>query len=286
MDNFEDPFYNDYMFWNKMGKRFIFIASLCAVLVCPAYSIDYENYQAQKRLSVQEEFGDYMTSVRSKIMKTWTPPDVLEEGHATIVFKLSNDGNVISFYIKESSGNKLYDESAINSIEQAAPFNQFPENTTRSYISIQYSFDSSIVKADSIKELVKQSEKYINTDNSLALKYIDKAIAEIEGDPAAYFLYARRHKINNLLGNFDDATKDLAECQRLKKIYDKKRINKCKEALMQEETPFAYFTLANAYDLAGDYTNAIASIDKAISMTELNQAYKRYRAEIEMRNSH
>ena len=85
------------------------------------------------------------------------------------------------------------------------------------------------------------------------------------------------------MGNEEAAKADIAECKRLKTIYDNNRIQKCKDALRQEETPFAYFTLANAYDLAGDYNNAIYNIDKAISMTELNHAYKRYKAEIQMR---
>ena len=117
-----------------------------------------------------------------------------------------------------------------------------------------------------------------------ALDIIDKAIKSIEGDPAAYFLYARRYKINKLMGNTAEAQKDMAECKRLKIAYDRRRIAKCKEALLQDETPFAYFTLANAYELAGDYQNALYNIDKAIGMTDLNQAYKRYRAELIMKN--
>ena len=81
-----------------------------------------------------------------------------------------------------------------------------------------------------------------------------------------------------------DIKKGFEGDKKRKIIYDAQRINKCKEALKEEETPFAYFTLANAYELAGDYQNALFNIDKAISMTELNHAYKRYRAEIIMKS--
>ena len=267
-----------------MGNRYI-VALLLGVALCvPQYAVAQEYGNSSVRVPVQYEFGDYMVNVRNKISKTWNPPDVLEEGHASVIFKLDKNGNVISSYIKESSGNKVYDESALNSIQSASPYAAFPENSSREIITIQYSFDSSIVKTDHIKELVQMSEKFINKDNKTALSYIDRAIHEIEGDPAAYFLYARRYKLDKLMGNLQAAEVDLAECKRLKVLYDKKRINKCKEALAKEETPFAYFTLANAYDLAGDYNNAIYNIDKAIGMTELNHAYKRYRAEIIMRN--
>ena len=243
------------------------------------------NSSSLKKMTVKEEFGDYMSQVGDKISKSWNPPEVIEEGHASVVFKLDRNGNLISSYIKESSGNKIYDESALASIQSASPYAHFPESSQRETITIQYAFDSSIVKTDYVKELVQQSERYINIDNSTALQYIDKALKEIEGDPAAYFLYARRYKINKLMGNTEAAKSDMQECKRLKTAYDKRRIAKCQEALAKEETPFGYFTLANAYDLAGDFQNAIYNIDKAISLTELNHAYKRYRAEIIMRNS-
>jgi tetratricopeptide (TPR) repeat protein len=86
------------------------------------------------------------------------------------------------------------------------------------------------------------------------------------------------------MGDAEAAKADIAESKRLKAVYDSQRINKCKEALALEETPFGYFTLANAYELAGDYQKALFNIDKAISMTELNHAYKRYRAEIIMKS--
>ncbi len=255
------------------------------MLNIPVYSADFDYVQTQRKISVQEEFGDYMAKVRDKISKTWTPPDVVEEGHASVIFKVDRNGNVISAYIKESSGNSLYDESALNSVQKASPYSEFPQNASREYITVMYSFDSSVVSANQVKDLVAQSERYVNVDNQMALTILDKAIKSIEGDPASYFLYARRHKLNKKMGNSEEAKADLEKCKELKFVYDKRRIQKCKEALMQDETPFGYFTLANAYELAGDYDNAIRNIDKAISMTELNHAYKRYRAEMIMRNS-
>ena len=258
--------------------------TLSVMLVLPAYCEEFNYAQTQRRISVNEEFGDYMTSVRSKISQTWTPPSVLEEGHAGVIFKLDRNGNVISAYIKESSGNSLYDESALNAIQKASPYQNFPENATREYITVMYSFDSSIVNTNEVKDMVAQAENLTGRNNQKARNLLDTAIKTIEGDPAAYFLYARRHKLDKLMGDTEAAQRDLAECKRLKAMYDKQRINKCKEALALEETPFGYFTLANAYELAGDYQNALFNIDKAISMTELNHAYKRYRAEIIMRS--
>ena len=271
------------MFWRFRLNRLL-IPLICCVVCNPVFSEELDYSQVQRKISVQEEFGDYMTVVREKISKNWTPPDVLENGHATVIFKLDKNGNVMYAYIKESSGDKFYDESALNSIQKAAPYKHFPQESSKEDITIVYSFDSSVVSANQVKDLVAQADRYVNKDNTMARSLIDQAIRSIEGDPASYFLYARRHKLDKLLGDTEAAKTDLEKSKMYKAAYDSRRIAKCKEALAQDETPFAYFTLANAYELAGDYQNAIHNIDKAISMTELNHAYKRYRAELIMKH--
>lgn len=270
--------------FGRLGLKYIAAISLCVFIISPVYSEGFDYAQTQRRISVQEEFGNYMNAVREKISKNWTPPDVLEEGHATVIFKLGSNGDVISAFVKESSGDKFYDESALNSIYKAAPYDSFHDGASRDSITIVYSFDSSIVSANHLKELVAESEKYVNRDNVEARNILDQAIKSIEGDPVSYFLYARRCKLDKLLGDTEAAKADLEKSKMYKIAYDKRRIAKCKEALAEDETPFAYFTLANAYELAGDYQNAIYNIDKAISMTQLNQAYKRYRAELIMKS--
>lgn len=259
------------------NKIFTAIASL--MLICTGvYAEEYNNLASSS--PTQLIFADYMSNVRDKIQKNWNNPELLEEGHAIVLFKISRDGELYAYDIKESSGNKIFDEFAVNALEKSAPFGEFPENSTKAYITVQYEFNSSPVKTDRMKKIVSDSEKFINIDNEMARKLIDEAIREADGDSVAYFLYARRYKLDRLLCDSDAAEKDLAECRRLKDIYDKKRIQTCTRALEEEETPFAHFALANAYDLAGDYEKATEEIDKAISMTELNNAYKRYRTEI------
>jgi TonB family protein len=262
------------------------VAGLFAVCLAalPVSADEQENTQNIQKVNTQVDLSGYVASLQKKIQKSWVPPEVIEQGHAVVIFKLDRDGNVIHSYIKESSGNNLYDISAMESIQKSSPFASFPEGYNKETLTMQYVFNSSVVSKDCIRELIEKADRYVNSNNQLALKYIDEAINTIQGDPSAYFLYARRHKINKLLGNNEESANDLAESKRLKALYDTQRINKCKEALLAEETPFAYFTLANAYELAGDIDNALYNIDKAISMTDLNHSYKRYRAEIIMRS--
>ena len=257
-------------------KKILTVLSFAALLI----SSNNSYVCSQEYNSVQNDFSDYMTSLKEKIHKMWIPPEVLEEGHAVVIFKLDRSGEIVSTRVEESSGNEVFDASALDVLAKASPFGEFPNSSNRDYITIKYSFDSSIVKTDKMKEYVENAEKLYNINNQMALHYIDLAIKEIEGDSACYFLYARRYKINKALGNIQSAESDLQECKRLKPIYDKKRINACKLNVETEGTPFSYFALANAYDAAGDYSNAINALNQAIKMTPLNNTYKRYRAEI------
>ena len=226
------------------------------------------------------EFSGYMNELKEKIQKNWNPPDNIEEGKVTVVFEIDKDGNLVFSEIKSSSGNLLYDESITNALKKSSPFSKLPENSSRNSLTIQYSFESSLVKTDSIKEIVKKAEQFYNIDNKMALVYINQAINEVKGDCASYFLYAKRSKINKAMGNIQAAESDMTECKRLKNLYDKKRIDRCQKAVATVNDAFSYFYLANAYDIAGDYNNAINAIDKAIAMTPLNHAYKRYKLEM------
>ena len=252
--------------------RTIAIIILSAVL-CPVFAgCDY----SPSRII----FSEYMTDVHNKIQKNWNPPDFLIDGHALATFKIDRFGNVIETDIIESSHDDVYDESVIEAIKNSSPFNKFPEETTRNSITIRYSFDTSLVKTDAMRDFVEQSDRYFGVNNELALKNINLAIEEVHGDLGTYFLYGKRGKIKQALGDNVGAKADFAECERLKKFYDKKRINMCKLIVETEPSPFAYFYLARAYEIAEDYTNAIGAIDKAISMTKLNNNYKRYRDEL------
>ena len=235
---------------------------------------------AENNAPAQVVFADYMQGIKDKIQSNWNQPELMDEGHAVIQFKVTREGELYAYDLKESSGNPVFDEFAVNALQKSAPFGDFPEDSKQNYITVQYSFDSKPVTTARMKKIVMDSEKFINVDNDMARRLIDEAIREADGDSVAYFLYARRYKIDRLLCDVDAAQKDLAECKRLKDIYDKNRIQTCTRALEEEETPFAHFALANAYDLAGDYEKAKEEIDKAIGMTELNNAYKRYRMEI------
>ena len=272
------------MFWGMSTKSLLLAGVFALFCITPGYAehFDYHGYQGQA--VNQYDMSEYMADLNKKIEENWQAPQILEEGKVSVIFKIDKDGRIIHTEVEKSSGNAVFDESAINTVKKTAPFPPLPIDSKREFLTLRYNFESSIIKTDQMKKYVENSERYFNVDNRTALKYIDLAIKEIEGNGECFFLYARRYKINKALGDMEAAKSDLEKCQKFKKLYDENRIRICKKMVKDENSAFAYFSLASAYDSAGDYPNAIMAIEKAISMTDLNHSYKRYRAEIIMRS--
>ena len=232
----------------------------------------------------QEDFSDYMTALQGRIQKNWNPPEFDEDGDATVMFTVTRYGNLVNTEIVESSKNPVFDEAALEALRKSAPFNKFPADTAKDALTIRYTFHTSIVNTDTMKEYVANADRFFNVNNKTALDYINLAIEEVEGDIRSYFLYGKRSKIKRALGDIEGAEADLAECKRLKAKFDQKRINNGKLMAEMENSPFAYFYLAHSYEIAGDYVHALEAIDKSIALTEFNNQYKRYRCELEQKS--
>lgn len=263
-----------------MGLRRFIIMS-CILFAFTANVFAYDNYyRPTSNQQVQNDFSEYMANVKDKLQKNWVTPDILEEGHVRVLFKVDREGNVINGEILESSGNSVYDESTVNAIHKSEPFGKFPENSNRQTITINYTFDTSLVKTDKMKEYYELAKRYQYSDKQLALKYINLAIDEVHGDNESYFLYKRRGKIKESIGDHIGAKADFEQYENMKTKVDIKRVHALKYQAEQEDTAFAYYYLAYAYEQIKDYDNAIWAINKAIERTDLNNQYKRYRAEL------
>ena len=164
--------------FGEICTKIILIFAVCSFVqasVC-AEEFDYGRYRTP--CEIRYDFSDYMSNVNEKIQKHWNMPEVIEQGQVTVLFKIDKNGEIVSANVEKSSGNLLFDESAIEAIKASAPFEVIPEEAKREYISVKYSFEASIVKTDEVKELVRKSEEFERTDSKMALYYIDKAIKE------------------------------------------------------------------------------------------------------------
>lgn len=131
-----------------------------------------------------------------------------------------------------------------------------------------------------MQRYLANADRFYKVNNRTALDYINKAIDEVDGDINAYFLYGKRSKIKEALGDTVGAAADLDQSMKLKARYDQKRIMASKLIAEMEQPPYSYFNLAHSYEVAGDYEHAIEAIEKAIALTELNNQYKRYKDEL------
>ena len=266
------------------------IVSFCLglILLCPVFADENQadsqptNDDRYKGVPINtNDFSGYMETLKGQIQKSWYPPECLEhDGHALVKFSITRNGDVYAVQILESSGDSVYDESALEAIKKASPFAHFPAATTKGALTINYSFDTAVVNTGNMQNYLQSAEKFYNVNNTMALDYINRAIDEVDGDINAYFLYGKRSKIKQALGDKVGAAADLDESKRLKAKYDQKRIVASKLVAEMEQSPYAYFSLAHSYEIAGDYKNAIEAIDKAIQLTELNNNYKRYKSEL------
>ena len=269
-------------------KKFFLSLFLCVFFVQAAVAYEQKSFYSFSESSVKrnEVFSDYMENLKNKLRKNWVAPDFLEEGHVRVQFKIDKKGNVISGDILESSGNLIFDESAVYAIHRSEPFGDFPQNASKEFLIINYSFDTSLIKTDRVNELYENAKRYMYSDRKLALRYIDEAIEEVGGDENSYYLYKCRAKIKEGLGDHIAAKSDLEQYMKLKNRIDVKRIHALKYRAEQEDTAFLYYYLAYSYEQIGDYEKAISSINKAIERTDLNQQYKRYRQELINKNKY
>lgn len=266
-------------------KRNLIVIFAMILFLSPHTPCNAEYYnRPTTNQTVQNDFSQYMESVKKSLQKSWIPPDFLEEGHVRVLFKIDRNGNVLSSNIIESSGDEIYDESALEAIKKAQPFGTFPPQTLRETITINYAFDTSLVKTDKMRQYYELSKQNFVTDRQAALRYINLAIAEVQGDDEGYFLYKRRSRIKEALGDHLGAREDFITYEHMKSRVDIKRVHALKHQAEIEDTAYAYFYLAYAYEQIHDYDNAIVAINKAIDRTDLNSQYKRYRSELVRKN--
>lgn len=77
------------------------------------------------------EMKTYIVNIQNKIRQNWDPPVTNNGGIAKVLLKIDREGNLISCDIKESSGNKNNDDSAIKAVKSTAPFDKFPQTVDK-----------------------------------------------------------------------------------------------------------------------------------------------------------
>ena len=90
------------------------------------------------------KYADYMARIKHQIEKVWLYPEQAASrgisGEITLRFRLSEEGNLLSVRMLDSSGTKILDVAAIKAVKGAAPYYPFPSTITKKRLSITASF--------------------------------------------------------------------------------------------------------------------------------------------------
>lgn len=92
------------------------------------------------------DFKPYMREMQRKIRMNWRPSSTNETQKILLLFKIAKDGNLLSVKVLKSSGVASADETAINAVKLAAPFEPLPADFKGEDINIQFTFDYNAFK--------------------------------------------------------------------------------------------------------------------------------------------
>ncbi|MBQ7126998.1 TonB C-terminal domain-containing protein [bacterium] len=260
-----------------MNSR-LFITLILLLLNTVNVQAYYDSYpQNSYARPTQVVFREYMNDTKEKLNKNWHPPDFLDSCSIKVVFKINKNGKVISKKIAETSGNDIYDESALEAIRLSEPFLSFPQDAEREYITVNYTFETSLFDEDRIGEYLNLAKQNYHTYPQKALEHINIAISRTEGQENSYILYNLRGKIKAKTGNINGANEDFEKAKSLKHIVDIKRVHSLKRIADTKPSAYNYYYLAYAYELTDDKINALNAINKALSITPNNPIYIEYK---------
>jgi len=90
-------------------------------------------------------FTYYLRLIQSKIGERWSPPRAAASGgeRVIVLFEIQRDGQVREPTVEKSSGNALYDQSALRAITEASPFPPLPPEFKASSLRVHFGFEFS-----------------------------------------------------------------------------------------------------------------------------------------------
>lgn len=88
-------------------------------------------------------FTYYLRLIQSKIGERWSPPRAAAAGgeRVIVLFEIQRDGQVREPTVERSSGNALYDQSALRAITEASPFPPLPPEFKASSLRVHFGFE-------------------------------------------------------------------------------------------------------------------------------------------------
>ena len=95
---------------------------------------------------ISADFSDfpypwYISLVRNSLSNKWmTKMPSSGEMTAVIFFNIKRNGTIKGLKVEKSSGNRLFDNAALNSVESSAPFEVLPDDFLEKNLSVHVEF--------------------------------------------------------------------------------------------------------------------------------------------------
>jgi TonB family protein len=88
-------------------------------------------------------FTYYLRLIQSKIGERWAPPRAAAAGgeRVVVLFEIQRDGQVREPQVERSSGNSIYDQSAVRAVLEASPFPPLPPEFKASSLRVHFGFE-------------------------------------------------------------------------------------------------------------------------------------------------
>ncbi|MCK4936468.1 MAG: TonB family protein [Elusimicrobiales bacterium] len=95
---------------------------------------------------IRTDFSDfpypwYISLVRNSLSNKWmTKMPSSGDMRAVIFFSIKRDGTIKNLKVEKTSGNRLFDNAALSSVESAAPFDSLPDDFIEKKLSVHVEF--------------------------------------------------------------------------------------------------------------------------------------------------
>jgi len=131
-------------------------------------------------------FAWYLAAVHRKVTERWEGR-ALEGRQPVVTFEIARDGQVSNVAIKDSSGNRYYDITAMRAIAEAAPFPKLPDEFPGSVLRMDLGFNFSEREGRPARSKITAPQGVADSDNEECAKRkaIEASIATVESGEVA-----------------------------------------------------------------------------------------------------
>lgn len=133
----------------------------------PAGFLDTDSYASggsgdseQTDLAIDIDWDSYLSQVQSSVEEQWSPSHSDRSVRTVILFEINRDGSISDVRIG-TSGNNRADASALEAVEQAAPFSPLPADFFGESIDISFEFELNVTPLFRQEPLVEPVLDYL-----------------------------------------------------------------------------------------------------------------------------